>query len=172
MVLNSEHSPVSLWPRFPVLPFASTFRHKLETRNSKLSLLQSAPMRCPQCQIELPDDATSCPSCATSLDDAATRKLETPKSPSTSQRTPSYDSIDNARFVPGFSIAGGSRASWRRSDHSLVRQQLCFDLKYPAINGDLRFLRFARRTKGVERKVVKGVILIEALSRGSIPARQ
>jgi len=79
-------------------------------------------MRCPQCQIKLPLDATSCPACATSIDDdAATRRLDQPSVPepntetfdpasdnsrdSRSANTSSFDSIDDARFVPGQMLA-------------------------------------------------------------------
>lgn len=58
-------------------------------------------LRCPLCQSDLPQGYTSCPSCGTSVDDVATRRLESPKSPAADQRSHSFDSIDDARFVPG-----------------------------------------------------------------------
>lgn len=61
--------------------------------------------RCPRCQKDLPDDSLSCPACGASLDDSPTRRLETPKSSRTGQGSTSYDSIDDARFVPGTIIA-------------------------------------------------------------------
>ena len=75
-------------------------------------------MLCAQCQKEIPAGSTSCPSCSGSpldsfsptlhidpLEDRASRKRE-------SSRSYSYDSIDNARFVPG--NAGGA-VSHRRT---------------------------------------------------------
>src|SRR6202140_1162380 len=67
-------------------------------------------MYCPACHKELPDDASSCPSCGSSFDDA-TRRLESNKSPANKPRekesrsSSSFDSIDDARFVPGTMLA-------------------------------------------------------------------
>ncbi len=60
-------------------------------------------MRCPICQNELPAGADLCTACGTAVDDAATRKLESQRPSST--RSTSYDSIDDARFVPGTILA-------------------------------------------------------------------
>ena len=51
---------------------------------------------CPSCSKEISIDSDTCPSCGTLLDDGATRRFEARKTP-----TQSYDSIDDARFVPG-----------------------------------------------------------------------
>jgi Protein kinase domain len=59
-------------------------------------------MRCPICQNELPTEADLCIACGTAVD-GATRKFETPR-PSSSRPT-SFDSIDDARFVPGTILA-------------------------------------------------------------------
>lgn len=63
---------------------------------------------CPRCHKGLSSAATVCPSCGVSLDDAATKVFDTP-----SARTPpnsaSYDSIDDARFVPGTILANRYR---------------------------------------------------------------
>src|SRR6266849_948112 len=67
-------------------------------------------MYCPACHKEIPDDASSCPSCGFSFDDA-TRRLESNKSPADKPREKvslsytSFDSIDDARFVPGTMLA-------------------------------------------------------------------
>lgn len=67
-------------------------------------------MNCPACHKEVPDDASSCPSCGFSFDDA-TRRLESNKSPADkppekeSRSSSSFDSIDDARFVPGTMLA-------------------------------------------------------------------
>src|SRR5437870_1528407 len=67
-------------------------------------------MNCPRCQSEIPSDAYSCPACGFSFDDA-TRLLQpsesaTNKPPRTETRSStSFDSIDDARFVPGTILA-------------------------------------------------------------------
>ncbi len=66
-------------------------------------------MNCPRCQKEIPSDASSCSACGFSFDDA-TQRLD-PAAPSRKQdekqsRAPvSFDSIDDARFVPGTMLA-------------------------------------------------------------------
>ncbi len=73
-------------------------------------------MNCPNCEREIPDDATSCPSCATSLSDSFTpTRLLDPNQPAEnkaseegsrkSRSVSSFDSIDDARFVPGEMLA-------------------------------------------------------------------
>jgi serine/threonine protein kinase len=67
-------------------------------------------MYCAACHKEMPDDASSCPSCGFSFDDA-TRRLESNKSPADKPRekesrsSSSFNSIDDARFVPGTMLA-------------------------------------------------------------------
>jgi len=71
-------------------------------------------IRCPKCQREINEDALSCRSCGLSFDDA-TRQLDSRKSPASdpgrkgSTSAPSFDSIDDSRFVPGAIIAGRYR---------------------------------------------------------------
>src|SRR5258708_38638489 len=74
-------------------------------------------MKCARCDREVPADVASCPSCATSLSDSfsPTRIIDPPrpsrdKGQRESARKASYsyssfDSIDNARFVPGEILA-------------------------------------------------------------------
>jgi serine/threonine-protein kinase len=60
-------------------------------------------MNCPRCQKEIPNDASSCSACGLSFDDA-TQKLEShPPSARAGdkQSSISFDSIDDARFIPG-----------------------------------------------------------------------
>jgi tRNA A-37 threonylcarbamoyl transferase component Bud32 len=69
-------------------------------------------MNCPQCDREIPTGAKTCPSCATSLSDSfsptqlldpnqpAKKKAVTESSKKTRSHS-SFDSIDDARFVPG-----------------------------------------------------------------------
>jgi serine/threonine-protein kinase len=67
-------------------------------------------MNCPRCHKGMLGDASSCPSCGFSFDDA-TRRLESNKSPvdkprpGESRSSTSFDSIDDARFVPGTMLA-------------------------------------------------------------------
>jgi predicted Ser/Thr protein kinase len=73
-------------------------------------------MNCPRCQREIPSDATACPSCATSLtqsasptkvfdsdkpDQPAKNKAVDESARKASRSYSSFDSLDNARFVPG-----------------------------------------------------------------------
>ena len=61
---------------------------------------------CPFCSAEIRSDSDICPTCGIELNPAdqedATRRLDTPKP---RHKTSSYDSIDDARFVPGAIIA-------------------------------------------------------------------
>ena len=60
-------------------------------------------INCPSCNAEVRVDSDTCPACGIELNPSesdATRRLETPRRP-----TSSFDSIDNARFVPGAIIA-------------------------------------------------------------------
>src|SRR5713226_3466612 len=67
-------------------------------------------MNCPRCHKEIPDDASSCSACGFSFEDA-TRLLEPSESPTSKPRqkesrsSASFDSIDDARFVPGTMLA-------------------------------------------------------------------
>jgi Protein kinase domain len=73
-------------------------------------------MICPGCKREIPTDATACPSCATSLSDShsPTRLLDKEagskgslpdRGAKTPRSYPSFESIDDARFVPGEILA-------------------------------------------------------------------
>jgi predicted Ser/Thr protein kinase len=63
-------------------------------------------VNCPSCAKEVGSDSAVCPNCGAPLDDAATRRFDARNTPTRKSQTPtskshSYDSIDNARFVPG-----------------------------------------------------------------------
>ncbi|HEY9500315.1 MAG TPA: serine/threonine-protein kinase, partial [Pyrinomonadaceae bacterium] len=60
----------------------------------------SRHFNCPSCSKEIDLDCATCPSCGAQLDGVATQRFEARKNPIQSP-TQSYDSIDNARFVPG-----------------------------------------------------------------------
>src|SRR6266513_4613340 len=67
-------------------------------------------IRCPKCQKEIDEDTPSCPSCGLSFDDA-TRQLDSRESQARdpgrkgSTSAPSFDSIDDSRFVAGQILA-------------------------------------------------------------------
>src|SRR5882724_9411250 len=67
-------------------------------------------MNCPSCHKEIPGDASFCSSCGLSFDDA-TQKLDSNAPPSGKSRqkesrsSMSFDSIDDARFIPGTILA-------------------------------------------------------------------
>lgn len=65
-------------------------------------------MRCPSCHKDISEDVAKCPSCQFSFDDV-TLRLESPNTPSSKSRDKrsftSFDSIDDARFVPGAMLA-------------------------------------------------------------------
>jgi len=71
-------------------------------------------MTCPSCKQEIPDEAAACPACHFSFGDETQR---IPDSEADGTRilqsrptsSPTYDSIDNARFVPGMVLAGRYR---------------------------------------------------------------
>jgi serine/threonine-protein kinase len=70
---------------------------------------QSPNTQCPACHKEITGAVSECPACGASIDDAATRVFDTPQSAqsvrSGRSTSASYDSIDNARFVPGTILA-------------------------------------------------------------------
>ena len=82
-------------------------------------------MKCPQCLKEIPEDRSACPSCGTDFGDsftptrllpveeagAAAGKSDTRRKAAgnSSRSSASFDSIDNARFTPGTTLAGRYR---------------------------------------------------------------
>ena len=77
-------------------------------------------MNCPSCHKEIASDASSCPSCGHLFEDA-TQRLEPGETPASKQRQKvsrsytSFDSIDDARFVPGTMLAERfcAESGWR-----------------------------------------------------------
>jgi len=58
--------------------------------------MTSHRFNCPSCSREISIDSSTCPSCGYVIDDGATQRFDARQTP-----TQSYDSIDNARYVPG-----------------------------------------------------------------------
>ena len=58
--------------------------------------MASRHFHCPSCSKEISIDSQTCPSCGALIDDGATQRFDARQTP-----TQSYDSIDNARFIPG-----------------------------------------------------------------------
>ena len=132
------------------------------------------PMNCPQCQREIPVDATACPSCATSLSDSFSptqlldpdkppKKKATDSSRRTSRSYSSFDAIDDARFVPGEIIAeryrivgllgrGGMGEVYRADDLKLVQPVALKFLPDDLLSDGAALARFHREVR-VARQV-------------------
>ena len=70
-------------------------------------MIQSAAVDCPRCQTEISAEAVTCSACGFSFDDA-TKQFESPAASGKfkdKQSVTSFESIDNARFVPGTILA-------------------------------------------------------------------
>lgn len=60
---------------------------------------------CPSCQSELRTDTDICPTCGITLHEAATQKLDPPNYRPKKGSSANYQSIDDARFIPGTILA-------------------------------------------------------------------
>jgi hypothetical protein len=58
---------------------------------------------CPRCRKTIPENSLSCPTCGAVVEDVPTRVLDSKGS--SPKSAPSYDAIDDARFVPGTILA-------------------------------------------------------------------
>ena len=65
-------------------------------------------MKCSACQKEIPSNVSACPACGFSFDDA-TQRLKSPPRSTEKRSFTSFESIDDARFVPGTMLAGRYR---------------------------------------------------------------
>src|SRR5437016_9880828 len=119
---------------------------------------------CPSCSSEIRGDFNICPSCGMPLDDIATRRLESHRSDKSSPtRAPSFDSIDNARFVPGNILAeryrivgllgkGGMGEVYRADDLKLAQPVALKFLPEHLLSDGAALARFHREVR-VARQV-------------------
>src|SRR5205807_7430814 len=125
-------------------------------------------IHCPKCQGEINEDALSCPSCGLSFNDA-TRPLDSKESPiKDSRRTgttsaPSFDPIDDSRFVPGTILAeryrivgllgrGGMGEVYRADDLKLAQPVALKFLPEHLLSDGAALARFHREVR-VARQV-------------------
>src|SRR5438128_3044915 len=126
-------------------------------------------MNYPSCHREIPANAASCPGCGFSFDDATQRlELESPPRKSQKQSATSFDSIDDARFVPGTMLAEryrivvlvgkGGMGEVYRSDDLKLRQPVALKFLPDHLLSDgaalARFHREVRVARQVSHKNV------------------
>src|SRR5256884_3372391 len=123
-------------------------------------------MNCPRCQKEISRDASSCAACGLSFDDA-TQRLEAPLNPrsntSGKRSSSSFDSIDDARFIPGTILAeryrivgllgkGGMGEVYRADDLKLAQPVALKFLPEHLLSDGAALARFHREVR-VARQV-------------------
>jgi hypothetical protein len=123
-------------------------------------------MNCPSCHKEIAREVSSCPACGFSFDEA-TQRLESNASPAPgsppkqSHSSPSFGSIDDARFIPGAMIAERYRIVGMVGRGGAT-QRLDSD---PRSSGYLWFLYQLGRSAVVWREGVGGLSKIQLDSR-------
>jgi hypothetical protein len=128
-------------------------------------------LSCSRCQKSIPEDSLTCPACGAAIDDAPTRVLDSkgssPKSTPTSSR-PSYDAIDDARFVPGTILAdryrivgllgkGGMGEVYRADDLKLSQPVALKFLPARLLSDGAALARFHREVRVARRVSHKNV---------------
>jgi len=125
-------------------------------------------MNCPRCHKEISRDISACPACGFSFDEA-TRRLEADALPikkttlKESKSSASYDSIDDARFVPGTILAeryrivgllgrGGMGEVYRADDLKLAQPVALKFLPEHLLSDGAALARFHREVR-VARQV-------------------
>src|SRR6266550_593228 len=123
-------------------------------------------MNCPACHKETPGDSSFCSSCGYSFDDATQRLESTPSDrprSKESRSSMSFDSIDDARFVPGTILAdryrivgllgkGGMGEVYRADDLKLAQPVALKFLPDHLLSDGAALVRFHREVR-VARQV-------------------
>jgi hypothetical protein len=141
-------------------------------------------MNCPTCHKEIPSDVSSCPSCGFSFDDATQRLKSSSRPPGQSSEKrsfTSFDSIDDARFVPGTILAeryrivgllgrGGMGEVYRADDLKLSQPVALKFLPEHLLSDGAALARFHREVRVARQVSHKNVCRVYDI--GEVEGRQ